>query len=176
MMLRRANWPDVDDVVALSADAEVMRFCEDSVPMTASRVLAEEMPRLMADIQRTDQLGFWVARDRSSGEFLGWFMVAPVEDSAGTVRLGYRLRRRAWGQGLDVEGILQMITMARAADMSTVVATTMASNLGSRGVWEQAGLQPALAGVADTTGPVPVIEHPEVVYTLDLSEAATLPA
>ena len=100
MTLRRANWPDVDDVVALSADAEVMRYFDDSVPMTASRVLAEEMPRLMADNERSDQLGFWVARDRSSGDFLGWFMVAPVEDSASTVRLGYRLRRRAWVRDL----------------------------------------------------------------------------
>ena len=176
MTLRRANWPDVDDVVALSADAEVMRYFDDSVPMTASRVLAEEMPRLMADNLRSDQLGFWVARDCSSGDFLGWFMVSPVEDSACTVRLGYRLRRRAWGQGLDVEGILQMITMARAADMSTVVATTLATNLGSRWVLEEAGLQPVLERVASTTGPVPVIEHGEVVYILDLSEAATLPA
>ena len=31
-----------------------------------------------------------------------------------------------------------------------------------------------LAGVADTTGSVPVIKHPAVDYTLNLSEAATL--
>ena len=50
MVLRRASWPDVDDVVALTTDAEVMGF-DDSPPLTPARVLAEEMPRLMAQQQ-----------------------------------------------------------------------------------------------------------------------------
>ena len=54
MVLRRASWPDVDDVVALTTDAEVMGF-DDSPPLTPARVLAEEMPRLMSQQQRTDR-------------------------------------------------------------------------------------------------------------------------
>ena len=46
-----------------------------------------------------------------------------------------------------------MITMARAADMSTVVATTMATNLASRWVWEEAGLRPGLAASPIRLGP-----------------------
>jgi RimJ/RimL family protein N-acetyltransferase len=170
MTLRRANWPDVDDVVALSADAHVMRYFDDSLPMTAARVLAEEMPRLMAHNRRDDQLGFWVARDRGTGDFLGWFMMAPVEDSDRTARLGYRLRRQAWGEGYGAEGMLEMIKMARTAEMSTVIATTLVTNVDSRRVMEKVGLQLALAGVGDSTGPVAAAEHCEVSYTLDLSE------
>lgn len=169
MGLRRTNWPDVDDVVALSADAEVMRCFDDSLPMTAARVLAEEMPRLMTHSGCDDQLGFWIARERSTGDFLGWFMLARVDESARTVKLGYRLRRRAWGKGYGVEGMLQMIEMARAAKMSTVIATTLAVDLASRRVMEKAGLQLALAGGVPTA-PIVVAEPCEVTYTLELSD------
>lgn len=176
MTLRRTGWPDVDDVASLTADAEVMRYFDNSLPMTAARVLDEEMPRLMAYNRRDDELGFWVARARATGGFLGWFMLAPVEDADCTVRLGYRLRRRAWGEGYGVEGLLEMIKMARAAKMLTVIATTMATNVDARWVLEKAGLHLTLAGVDDKTGPVAAAEHWEVAYTLDLSADAPLPA
>ena len=44
----------------------------------------------------------------------------------------YRLRRRAWGRGYDIEGVLRMIEIARAAQVSTVIATVMAVDVASR--------------------------------------------
>ena len=98
MALTRTNWPDVDDVVALNADTEVMRYLDHGQPMTPARVLAEEMPRLMAHNGRADRLGSWVARDRGTGNFLGWFMITSVDEPLWNVDLAYRLRRRAWGR------------------------------------------------------------------------------
>ena len=117
MTLTRTNWPDVDDVVALNADTEVMRYLDHGRPMTPARVLAEEMPRLMAHNGRADRLGSWVARDRGTGNFLGWFMITPVDEPLRNVELTYRLRRRAWGRGYDIEGMLCMIEIARAAQV-----------------------------------------------------------
>jgi RimJ/RimL family protein N-acetyltransferase len=176
MTLHRTNWPDVDDVVAMTTDPEVMRYFQDSLPLTPARVLAEEMPRLMAHNRRKDQLGFWVARDRGTGDFLGWFMLTPVDQSVRTVKLGYRLRRQAWGKGYGAEGVLQMIEMARAAQMLTVIATTLGVHGASRRVMEKAGLRPSRAGIGEATGPMPVVEHWEIVYPLELSEAAALSA
>ena len=141
MTLTRTNWPDVDDVVALNAEIEVMRSLDHGPPMTAVRVLAEEMPRLMAHNRRADRLGSWVARDRGTGSFLGWFMVRPTDEPLRTVELTYRLRRRAWGQGYDLEGMLGMIEMARAAQVSTVIATMMADDVASRRLMETVGPQ-----------------------------------
>jgi RimJ/RimL family protein N-acetyltransferase len=103
MALTRTNWPDVDDVVALNADSDVMRYVDHGRSMTPARVLAEEMPRLMAHNRRADRLGSWVARDRGTGSFLGWFMITPVDEPLRTVELAYRLRRRAWGRGYDLQ-------------------------------------------------------------------------
>jgi RimJ/RimL family protein N-acetyltransferase len=172
MALTRTNWPDVDDVVALNADTEVMRYLDHGRPMTPARVLAEEMPRLMAHNGRADRLGSWVARDRGSGNFLGWFMITPVDEPLRTVELAYRLRREAWGRGYDIEGMLCMIEIASAAQVSTVIATMMAVDVGSRRLMEKAGLHL----VSETTGPTAAVARREVDYALDLTMEAKFPA
>ena len=176
MALTRTNWPDVDDVVALNADTEVMRHLDHGRPMTAARVLAEEMPRLMAHNGRADRLGSWVARDRGTGNFLGWFMITPVDQPLRTVELAYRLRRSAWGRGYDIEGMLRMIEIARAAQVSTVIATIMAVDVASRRLMEKAGLHLVETLVGEIPGPTVAAARREVGYALDLTMEAKLPA
>lgn len=120
MALTRTNWPDIDDLIALNADTE--GGDGDQVrSMTGAEVLAEEMPRLMAHSRTSDRLGSWVARDRVTGRFLGWFTMTPVEEPPRAVELTYRLRRQVWGLGYDIEGTHRMIEIAQAAEMSTVI-------------------------------------------------------
>ncbi len=142
MTLRRTNWPDVDNLVALNADAEVMRQVAGGLPMTPAQVLSDEMPQLMAYNRRVDQLGYWVAYDAADGAFLGWFAVSPVDGDARTVELSHRLRRSAWAQGYEIEGTQCMIDFARAAGATTVVATTSAGPADPGDLLEQAGLRP----------------------------------
>jgi hypothetical protein len=71
MALTRTNWPDVDDVVALNADTEVMRYLDHGRPMTPARVLAEEMPRLMAHNGRADRLALLRV---TAGRQLSWLV------------------------------------------------------------------------------------------------------
>lgn len=141
MTLRRTNWPDVDDVAAMAAANAVARDTAESSASTVAYVLSEEMPRLMAHNGRDDQLGSWVARDRATGRFLGWFTVRPIESPANTVQLSYRLLHRTRGEGYDVEGALRMIAMARDARVSTVIATAMSDDAEFCRVMEQAGLR-----------------------------------
>jgi RimJ/RimL family protein N-acetyltransferase len=169
MALTRTNWPDVDDVIALNADAEAPRDFGERRPMTPARVLAEEMPRLMAYNRRADRLGSWVARDRATGSFLGWFMIRPVDEPSRTVELTYRLRRSAWGRGYDIEGMLGIIEMARAAQVSTVVATMLAVNVAARRLIEQVGLRLVPKIVSETAGPTAAPASREVDYALDLA-------
>jgi hypothetical protein len=175
MALRRANWPDVDDVVALNADGEVMQHVDDGRPMTGARVLAEEMPRLMADGRRTDELGYWIARDRATGGFLGWFNITAVDALQPRVALSFRLRHRAWGEGYAVEGILHMIEMARVAHMSAVVATLTAADATSRRAMEAAGLILVRPWIGQWATPIAATGDRGVHYALDLTVEARSP-
>jgi RimJ/RimL family protein N-acetyltransferase len=170
MALTRTNWPDVDDVIALNADAEAPRDLGERRQMTPARVLAEEMPRLMAYNRRADRLGSWVARDRATGSFLGWFMIRPVDEPLRTVELTYRLRRSAWDRGYDIEGMLGMIEMARAAQVSTVVATITAVNVAARRLIEQVGLRLVPKIVTETAGSTAAPASREIDYALDLGD------
>ena len=176
MTLTRTNWPNVDDVVALNADTEVMGYLDHGGPMTPARVLAEEMPRLMAHNRRPDRLGSWVARDRGTGNFLGWFMITPVDEPLRTAQLTYQLRRRACGRGYDVEGMLCMIEMARAAQVSIVTASMKAVDIDSLRLMEKAGLHLVQTSISETTGPTAAATRREVDYALDLTLEAKLPA
>ncbi len=172
MTLRRTNWPDIDDVAALAAAAEVAWDRVDASASTAAQVLAEEMPRLMAHNRRDDKLGSWVARDRSTGRFLGWFTVRPIESPVRTVELSYRLLERTRGEGYDVEGALLMIAMARDAQVSTVVATAMPDDMEFDEVMERAGLRRIRTlpdGAADI---VAEVSPSDGDYLLDLRVAA----
>jgi hypothetical protein len=170
MALTRTNWPDVDDVIALNADAEAPPDPGGHRPMSAARVLGEEMPRLMAYNRRADRLGSWVARDRGTGSFLGWFMIRPVDEPLRTVELTYRLRSRAWRHGYDLEGILSMIEMARTAQVSTIIARLSAVDIASRRLMEKAGLRLVQKLVSRTAGPASADAPRQVEYTLDLTE------
>ena len=174
MALTRTNWPDVDDVVALNADTEVMRYLDHDRPMTPARVLAEEMPRLMAHNGRADRLGSWVARERGTGNFLGWFMITPVDEPLRTVEVAYRLRRGVWGLGYDIEGMLFMIEIARAAQVSTVIPTMMTVDVATRRLMEKAGLHLVETLVSETTAPAAAAARSD--YALDLSMESKLPA
>ncbi len=176
MALTRTNWPDVDDVVALNADTEVMRYLNHGRPMTPARVLAEEMPRLMAHNGRADRLGSWVARERGTGNFLGWFMITPVDEPLRTVEVAYLLRSGVWGLGYDIEGMLFMIEIARAVQVSTVIATMMTVDVAMRRLMEKAGLHLVETSVRETTARAAAGARIEVDYALDLTMEAKLPA
>lgn len=171
LTLRRTNWPDIDDVIAMSADAEVMRHHGHGLAMSPAHVLAEEMPRLMAHNGRTDQLGCWTARDRTTGDFVGWFSVTPAVEPL-TVDLDYRLRRKAWGKSYGIEGTLCMIEFARAAQVATVIGTAMPVDLDHRRVMEQAGLRVIRTGVGNMTKPVATGGERALIYVLHLSVLA----
>lgn len=137
--------------------------------MTPARVLAEEMPRLMAYNRRQDRLGSWVARDRETGDFLGWFMIRPVDQPVRTVELTYRLRRQAWQRGYDLEGILSMIDMARDAQMSKVIAKSSDVDATSDGLMERAGMRIVSMVANGTADPTSATAPSRVDYALDLT-------
>lgn len=131
-------------------------------------VEAETLPKLLRHRERSDGFGCRAAVERSSGEFVGWFALQPVEGKGPEeVELGYRLRRSVWGKGYATEGSRALIRKAfTELGVRRVLAQTMAVNVASRRVMEKAGLRYARTFHEEWPHPVEGAEHGEVEYAL----------
>jgi RimJ/RimL family protein N-acetyltransferase len=131
LALRPITMDDVDLLVELDSDPEVMRFLTGGVPNSRARVTE----RIQQSLRHR-----WVAFERSTGAFIGWFGLVPTGD--GERELGYRLRRAAWGNGYATEASTVLIALAFAElGANRVWAQTMTVNTRSRAVMERCGLR-----------------------------------
>ena len=140
----------------LDADPEVMRYLTGGKPSTREQV--EETVRAALGAR-------WIATERTSGAFVGWFALAPGDD--GEYELGYRLRRDAWGRRFATEGARALIDYAfDTLHARRVWAETMAVNTRSRQVMERCGLRYVRTFHLEWDDPIEGTEEGEVEYEL----------
>jgi RimJ/RimL family protein N-acetyltransferase len=174
LVLRRFTGNDVDLLVRLDSDPEVMRYLSGGRPTPRDVIANETLPRFLHYYDRFAGYGYWVAVERSTGEFLGWFHFPPREGgSPDEAELGYRLRRSAWGRGYASEGSRALIRKGfTELGVRRVVASTMAVNLASRHVMEKAGLTLVHTLHRPWPDPIAGAEQGEVEYALDRADWA----
>jgi RimJ/RimL family protein N-acetyltransferase len=163
LALRAIRLDDVDLLVALDADPAVMRYISGGVPSSRDDV--------EGTVRRA--LGHrWVAYERATGEFVGWFSLRPTGEHER--ELGYRLRREAWGRGLATEGAKAMLELAFGElGVERVWAQTMAVNRASRRVMERCGLRYVRTFHGEWADPIPGTEQGEVEYELLRADVAS---
>lgn len=146
-------------LVAMNADAEVMRF------VTGAPVPAEDTVASMAAwVTDQDGLGFWAGF--VGDEFVGVWCLCRDHERPGVAELAYRLPRSAWGRGLATEGARALVAHAfDVAGLEQVTADTMTAHAASRNVLERLGL--ALDSTRPGEAPVVGWEDGEVVYGID---------
>lgn len=144
LTLRRFTPGDLDDLAALDADPEVMRFLNGGRPTPRERVADVLLPRYISAAERWPDLGPFAAEDADG--FVGWFAitpekVAPEKYDHTVVELGYRLAGDRWGRGYATEGSIALIRKAfTELGVRRVTAQTMTVNAASRAVMEKSGL------------------------------------
>jgi RimJ/RimL family protein N-acetyltransferase len=167
LILRPINEDDVDVLVALDRDPEVMRYINGGKPTPRSEMEAIVRSRIG---QR------WLAFERSTGEFVGWFGLRG-SDGDHDRGLGYRLRRASWGQGFATEGSLALIDLAFThLGAERVRADTMTVNTPSRRVMERCGLRYVRTFHLDWPETIEGTELGDVEYELLKADWARRPA
>jgi RimJ/RimL family protein N-acetyltransferase len=166
LVLRLFTAGDVELLVELDSDVEVMRYLTGE-PTSREEIERKVLPEILARYETHPGLGTFAAHERSSGRFVGWFGLQPTSEP-GTVDVGYRLNRAAWGQGYATEGTRALIDQAFGElGMARVVADTMAVNTKSRRVMVKAGLRFVRVFHVHFDEPLPGTEYGEVEYALD---------
>ncbi|HEY8601815.1 MAG TPA: GNAT family N-acetyltransferase, partial [Thermomicrobiales bacterium] len=100
------------------------------------------LPLILGYYERFSGYGFWVAVEKVTGAFLGWFSFRPRDEAhPEVVELGYRLNQAAWGQGYATEGARALVGHGfTVLGVARVYATTYEDNLASRRVMEKVGM------------------------------------
>jgi ribosomal-protein-alanine N-acetyltransferase len=135
--LRPVQADDLDDLAALYADPEVMRYIGTGQPRT--RADSATRLEIMLDHWRQHGFGFFTVRQR--GEFIGRCGLQRLGDT-GAIELGYTLAKRFWGQGYATEAARACVDYAFGpVGLHTIVAIARPANLASRHVLEKLGMR-----------------------------------
>jgi RimJ/RimL family protein N-acetyltransferase len=171
MVLRRFTADDVDALLALDSDPRVRRFVEDGEPVNREEA-AVSIEHFLRYYERGDVFGFWVAIEKESDQFLGWFHFRPrPQEPQDDPELGYRLVSSAWGRGYATEGSRALIERGfESPDVARIHAETMAVHTASRRVMEKAGLRHVRSFQADWPVHIDGDEHGEVEYAITRAE------
>jgi ribosomal-protein-alanine N-acetyltransferase len=138
LVLCRPRDADLPDVVALHTDPRVMAH----IGPVRTPGEAEAVHHRLSDQWTRDGFGYWVARDRPTGEFVGVGGLRRVDvEAAAEVEVGFALAYRAWGRGLATELAREAVRVGfEVLGLPVLVAITRPDNAASRRVIERAGL------------------------------------
>ena len=164
LTLRPVRSADRADLIALEADAEVMRYLNGGQPVPEAGLIDSDFLT-----PRGEEPEVLAAHCRASGDFIGWFALFDdgLVDGLRAAEIGYRLNRAAWGKGYATEGVCALIDVAFASlGFDRVRAETMAVNSASRRVLEKAGLRHIKTVFPIHVHPIPGSELGEVIYEI----------
>ena len=159
---------DRADLIALEADAGVMRFLNGGQPVPESG-----LPDADFLTPRGEEPEVLTAHHSLSGVFIGWFALFDdgVIGGLRTAEIGYRLVRSAWGNGYATEGGRALVESAfESLCFDKVCAETMTVNLASRRVLEKIGFRHIKTTFSDRTVTVPGSEYGDVRYEIHRSK------
>lgn len=152
LILRQFTEDDADNLFELNSDPDVVRFTPDVGQPTEYKVIQTQiLPRFFSYYKKYDGYGVWAVIEKSSQEFIGWFLFRPAMHASYfdpalanpmDIELGYRLRKVAWGKGYATEGSKALIFKG-FSELGTqlVIAVALAENVASIRVMKKAGLK-----------------------------------
>jgi [ribosomal protein S5]-alanine N-acetyltransferase len=138
MLATRIIESDFDDLFRLNQDPEVAK----TMGGTRSEAETREFIRRAITHWETYGYGFWMFRDREDARFIGRGGLRHVEiDGAGEIEIAYAVMPKFWRCGFATEMAQAFVDIATQLGIRDLVAFTLPTNVGSRGVMEKVGFR-----------------------------------
>jgi RimJ/RimL family protein N-acetyltransferase len=137
LRLRMLRPEDLDDLAALFADPEVMKYVADGKPTSRE----ETRKALDSIIQHWRRHGFgrWAVEDKTTGEFVGF---GGLRSLFGVPEVVYHFATRHWGNGLATElGRASLRYGFETHRFARIVAIAKPGNAASIRVMEKLGMR-----------------------------------
>jgi RimJ/RimL family protein N-acetyltransferase len=139
LRLREFRPDDLDELAALMADDEQMRF------YPGPRTLREAHAWLDRNRSLYEQqgFGFWLIESRSTSTFLGYCGIRPLElEGAPTTEIGWHTTKASWNQGIATEAAAGVRDLASTRFAKPqLLALIHPDHVASRRVAEKIGMR-----------------------------------
>lgn len=144
LILREMLLTDAEGMYALDSDPEVHRYLGNRPVKDMAQII--EVIKFVRQQYVENGIGRWAIVDRETKEFVGWAGLKLVtEQINGHINyhdLGYRLRKKYWGQGIATEcaaacldygfETLGLTEIYAAAHIDNIASNKILTNLGFR--------------------------------------------
>ena len=143
-ILREILPTDVDGMFELDSDSEVHRYLGNK-PVTDKKQIVEVI-NFIRQQYIDNGIGRWAIIDKKTNDFIGWTGLKFVTDLTNNHKnyydLGYRLRKKYWGQGIATETAFASLNYAfDKLKLNEVYAIADCENDGSNKILNKMGLK-----------------------------------
>ena len=137
LRLRMLRDSDLDDLAALFADPDVMRYVGNGQP--TDRAEAEKALASIISHWEREGFGRWAIEDKHTNEFLGY---GGLRSLSGTPEVVYHFARRHWGKGFATETARASLAFGfNEKGFDRIVAIAKPGNAASIHVMEKIGMR-----------------------------------
>jgi RimJ/RimL family protein N-acetyltransferase len=147
LKLREFRQDDLDDLAAMVADEDQMRF----YPRPKTREEASAWISRNLALYNECGFGFWLVESLQTSGFLGYCGIRPlVLEGATEIEIGWHTKKTSWRQGIATEAATAARDLAfRRFGLSRLVAIIHREHIASRRVAEKIGMQEERATILD---------------------------
>lgn len=145
LILRERVTADLDECMEMERDPEVMKHLPESRNIVHDEAkhkafIMDKMTTVFAE-----GLGYWTIETKEQeNEFVGWILLIPVDTVGPEIEMGWRLKRKFWGNGYASEAAQAVLDYALyELKLSAVIAEIVEDNHASIALAEKLGFERA---------------------------------
>ena len=136
IVFRRLTSSDLDVMIEMKTDDQMMRYTSFGRAQSVEDI-KKNLNKCIDDESKDHPLGVWGTELKSSGDFLGWFMLK--KERHPFAELGYMIRKKYWGKGLTTKSVQLLLDYGFSINLQKICAVTDPENKASIRVLEKTG-------------------------------------